>query len=104
MVDLLIISIFKERVKRTHGFAPEAHFIPLLGLVIGLRNYEAIRAKLILAEPMFDPAVLAMSNLMAPRNTHAHTHFAVANLKAIGYLAGREPKLLTLEAQKIHTV
>ena len=51
---------------------------------------------------MFEPAMQAMSTLKAPRNTHAHTHFVATNPVAIGHLAGREPNLLIIEAQKLH--
>jgi hypothetical protein len=96
-------DIINERVRRNYGFDADSHFLPLLGLVIGLHNYEAIRANLILTAPMFDPAMQALSTLKVPRNTHAHTHFTASNQAANLHLSGRQPRILIQEANKIHS-
>lgn len=96
-----LIGIVTDRIKRTHGFDPISHFIPLLGLVVGLHSFEAIRYTLSGSSLYFDAAMQSLATLKAPRNAHAHTHFAGGNPVAMNHLNGRSPSVLLVEADKI---
>lgn len=102
LIDSDLREIVVGRVKRNSGFDVSGNFVPLLGLVIGLREYELIRAELVVNEPFYEPAMNALDALKVPRNTHAHTHFSAANSFANAHLMGRQPTLLIIEANKIH--
>lgn len=95
-----LIAIINNRVKRTHGFHPDDHFLPMLGLVIGLHNYEIVRANLLLTTPLFQPAMQLLASLKVPRNTHAHTHFVGTNASALGLL--NAPSILLADANTLN--
>jgi hypothetical protein len=90
-------KLIKSKVKKNYGFHYHDNFVATLGIVVGLQKYEKIRDKLDATGVYFNNLVSTINSLKDQRNSHAHTHFQLANATTLS-----APSIVRRDSEQVY--